>query len=270
MVVPLSRPKLLCNVLHNFWRQKCVEKKLCIIENGPAVGVCARYGLEPNLLLSASSGPSVALNVALNELTRMGEHSSWYCKIDDDDYYGAGYLSQIVESPPWADMVGKAMAWFSTAGGRLRLFEFRDPEIPTGPTLAARVAQCVEFRDVRPWGEDIAWFTDMRRAGARGHLTGRRWFCQRRWGWPHGHTWLSTDDQIRAMAWRERVYDAGDFDSQVVDGNVEPKLVPVPGPTGAPTMEELSVWQFHNRPTTNGSNSTGHATQVSEVEQCPF
>jgi hypothetical protein len=215
MVVPLSRPSDLGNVLHNFWRQKHPEKRLCIIENGLAIGVCARHGIEPNLLLAADSGPAEALNVALAELLRRGEHAAWWCKIDGDDYYGPGYLDEIAQAPAEADLIGKSRVWIKTVGGRLWLFPF---DVPAGGTLATRVAQAVDFDPNRCVGSDVQWVSRMLEAGARFWSSSERYYCFRRWGWPHSHTCRRSDSEMLRAAWDAEVFDAGPYDETVIDG----------------------------------------------------
>ena len=238
MVVPLSRPSQLTNVLHNFWRQRYEEKRLFIVESGAAIGVCARYGVEPTILVSRQTTIAEALNLAVDELTRRVEHQSWVCKIDDDDYYGPGYLSQIAGAPLWADVVGKSRVWMKTRGDRLRLFDYPTDEtgIITGPTIACRVGQCAEFPDVRPYGEDVGWLVAMRESGAKFHVTNQRYFCQRRWAWPHPHTWDATDKHALSLANRVHVYDAGQYDEDIVNGYAWPRLRLVQPET--PSIEE--------------------------------
>ena len=232
MVVPLHRPRDLRNVFLNFSRQDYPDRRLVIVENGAAVGECRRTGLIPDMLLSASSGPAEALNVALYEL-RKRDPSGWFFKVDADDYYGPRYLSEAMAVPAEANATGKGGFWLRTVVGRLWRFGFPEsqwasPEaIPQGPTLAARVADCLPFNDVRPWGEDIDWVARMLGSGARIWLTSRNGFCQLRS--PTGHTWVATDEAIRCLALETPCWDAGPWSAAVVDGAPPSRLVAVPG-----------------------------------------
>jgi hypothetical protein len=234
------------NVLHNFWRQRDVDKRLFIVESGEAIGTCERYGIRPNVLVSRQTTIAEALNIATKELTRRGEHCSWMCKIDDDDYYGPGYLAEIVGAPSSADVVGKSRVWVKTRGDRLRLFDYPTDETGsiTGPTIACRVGQCADFPDIRPYGEDVGWIVAMRNLGANFHINSERWFCQRRWSWPHPHTWTASDGQVRALAWSVPVFDAGNFNEDVVNGFKIPKLSAVEGHGRPPVLEEMLAYQL--------------------------
>ena len=216
-VVPLSRPGQLGNTLHNFWRQRNTGKRLCIVENGPAIGVCARHGVEPAMLLRSEPGVSRALNVALAELLRRSEHASWFVRFDDDDYYSSGYLDEIVGSPPWADFVGKPAIYVKTPGDRLVRYDYPIHNgAPAGGTIAARVAQCHEWDESRECGEDIEWAREAYRRGMRPWFPGPRGYCQRRWAWPHRHTWPMTEE-LRRRLHRIPIWDFGNYNERVVD-----------------------------------------------------
>src|SRR5690606_4134641 len=94
ILVPFARPERLENVQANFQRQSHEGKKLCIVENGPAIGACKVAGFEPDLLLTSDvAHPSAARNVGLDALADFGEDTH-VCCMDDDDFYGSFYQAE--------------------------------------------------------------------------------------------------------------------------------------------------------------------------------
>lgn len=119
-VVTLSRPKQLKQVVQQFESQDSFGKRLCIVENGDAIGACAAAGFVPDLLLTSNAHQSDARNVALRELRKKDAHVSF---MDDDDYYGPRYLSEHVSNAVSGRITGKIVHWvrFETIG-KLWLF----------------------------------------------------------------------------------------------------------------------------------------------------
>ena len=94
-IVPFSRPDMLENVKNNFVRQKFLDKKLIIVENGPAIGACKKYNFQPDILLTSDAHQSHAKNTAINELNKRG--GGFWTTLDDDDWYGKSlHFSEMI------------------------------------------------------------------------------------------------------------------------------------------------------------------------------
>jgi hypothetical protein len=120
IIVPFSRPDFLGNVRENFDRQTQEGKKLCIVENGDAVGHCKQVGFEPDMLLSSDAHPSSARNVGLAALRDLDAH---FCCMDDDDWYGHYYQQEHILAGARGRITGKVTHWVHFEGlGKLWLF----------------------------------------------------------------------------------------------------------------------------------------------------
>lgn len=206
VVVPLSRPAMLHNVLSNFLRQRYYNKRLILVENGPAVGVCAREGVCPDLLLRSESHQSFAKNAALEELRKTG---GFWTTFDDDDYYGPGYLEELVECSDKATIVGKLSHFMLTTEDTLRLYlspqESQLVSFVHGPTISAWAEDSIDFRNTGRWGEDNDWIHRMVLEGALVYATSHFNFVFQRG--THQHTWIISDAQI-TQTWFKAFGDA--------------------------------------------------------------
>ena len=219
-IVPFHRPSDLQNLSANFIQQTYQNKKLCVIENGSAIGVCKANGFNPDLLLTASSGPAEAINVALAELRKIDSSARGF-KIDADDEYRPEYLTEAMScaDKTGADIVGKGAYFMRMTSGNLWLLGFKENtwgKVPQGPTLSGIIGNCEDFPDVKPWGEDAYWCARMIDKGAKVWMSSRYNFCQHR-GQKESHTWQVTDEQIRNLAHGIPCWDIGTYSSDIVD-----------------------------------------------------
>lgn len=106
-------------VLKNFNKQTHVNKRLCIVENGEALGACKKYGVVPDLLLTSEKSPSVARNAAF---TVLRDFDAYFVMMDDDDIYGPEYLSEHAQHAKRGRIVGKRTHWVLFEGSCLALF----------------------------------------------------------------------------------------------------------------------------------------------------
>lgn len=119
VLVPFSRPDFLGNVQENFNRQAQEDSKLCLVENGDAVGYCKQVGFTPDLLLSSDAHPSKARNVGLAALRDLDAH---FCCMDDDDWYGPHYQQEHIAFAERGRITGKMTHWVRFEGVGLWLF----------------------------------------------------------------------------------------------------------------------------------------------------
>jgi glycosyltransferase involved in cell wall biosynthesis len=218
-VVPFSRPQFLQSVLDNFRRQTFKNKRLVIVENGPAVGTCKAQGVEPDILLTSSPGVAFARNEGLAEARRRG--GEYIAYTDDDDYYGPKYLEEIAQHAKPGRVVGKAAVYYQMTDGRMRFFshggELRKVHFIQGPTMSAWVSDAADFDNTATCGEDSIWEGAMRNKGCEIFATSRFNALLRRYINPNHHTWYITDRQMIQFL-PGLAYDVGEPDLDVVNG----------------------------------------------------
>jgi glycosyltransferase involved in cell wall biosynthesis len=106
VVVPLSRPSDLPNVLSNYARQTYPHKSLLLVLNGPALALELPAGFPGEAVRSArATTAGAAKNVALDLLRARGARH--VAVMDSDDYYGPGYLAEQANHMPFHPLVGK-------------------------------------------------------------------------------------------------------------------------------------------------------------------
>lgn len=156
-----------------------------------------------------------AMNEGLNYARRMGDKGDFFCKWDDDDYYGPDYLLTVADGfSRGADAVARAAHWYRARDGKLWFVDgpqrqFIDHKIVMrGPTLAGRL-DCADFVNVGPCGEDDRWIEDMLERGAKFWMTRAGSFCWMRYQDPkHRHS-LDRTDQTLLWAQEFPVLDTG-------------------------------------------------------------
>jgi len=228
VIVPLSRPKMLVNVIGNFERQSYPNKSLVIVQNGPGLGACQRLGFEPDVLIDIGKAhQSTAKNSALEYLRSRGE--SYFATFDDDDYYGPSYLEGIADGfNRGFDVVGKSAIFVRYSDGRMHYLEQEGDlcrvDLVNGPTISGAITADTPLFKEFIWGEDNDWVSMVRAMGAKIWASSRHGFCwMRHAAHEHNHTYRITDagleNMTRALG---PVYDCGMFDELVVNGVVEP------------------------------------------------
>jgi hypothetical protein len=194
VIVPFARSEMLGNVWRNFERQTTVAR-LCLVENGPAVGACARAGLVPDLLLTSEAHQATAKNTALEEIRKRG--GGLVALWDDDDWYAAGFLAELLDHRHLATVVGKRRHLIRMSSG-IYLFDQHTADAPStwlhGPTCLLRAEECVDFPRVTP-NDDGEWCRDMARAGATFYATSPWNYVYDRTGTQH--VWKASDVIVR-------------------------------------------------------------------------
>ncbi|WP_342744858.1 glycosyltransferase family protein [Isoptericola jiangsuensis] len=208
-LVSSNRPHQLRHVLATIGAQEGVEVQLALLTHGFDVVDEAelrleakRAGVDDLLLLTA--GTDVPLGACLNRLLEAAD-GDVVAKIDDDDLYGASYLSDQLYALDYSgvDVVGKQAHYMYLEAHDATLLRFAEREhrftdFVMGPTIVARrdVASAVRFGETSR-GEDTAFLRGVVDAGARIYSADRFNFVQVRSG-ASRHTWGVTETALLA------------------------------------------------------------------------
>lgn len=205
-VVSTNRPENLNNILLTHAAQTHNDRELVIVLHGfdPPADLTSQansLGIDDLTIVRASSEDT--LGTCLNRGIAAAS-GTVVAKMDDDDIYGANYLSDQLAALRYsnADLVGKQAHYLHLRGRNIVMCRFPEREhrytdLVMGPTL---MAQRDTFRHFtfsnRTLGED----TDLQRRlvadGARIYSADRFNFVQVRGD--HAHTWNVEDDLLLA------------------------------------------------------------------------
>jgi glycosyltransferase involved in cell wall biosynthesis len=225
VVVPCYREQQLHWVLDNFARQEYANKKLCIVENGEAIGGCYRLGLHADMVVTSREHVSHARNEGMYAV-RDRHDDGWVCMWDDDDWYASAYLTEIavlIEEDK-AEVYGKHRHFVAFPNNGLYLFNERNQnkyvEFVHGPTLTFRPEEAVLFH-VQREAEEIRWCADMRKLGARVWASSVHNMLYLRYTMGHQHAWNAEDGLVlMASKQNDYYYWLGDTDLDVITGKV--------------------------------------------------
>lgn len=234
LVCPFSRPECLDNVLANFHRQRYPADKLRLVlaANGRAAGTLPHWSGSHVMTVESDTGLAQPMNAGLRTVREYAAPGAWFCKFDDDDYYGPEYIADHIGAglSRGADIVGKQRIWVRPKRGGMWLFfgpADQWDEAPGfgvhGATITARVEGAPDFPIVSDWGEDTGWIEASRAKGARIWLTGEAGFAYLRGG-PnagngsanHNHAFDVEDDEILGLG--VPVYDCGPWNTSTING----------------------------------------------------
>jgi cellulose synthase/poly-beta-1,6-N-acetylglucosamine synthase-like glycosyltransferase len=198
VVVPLSRPQNIQNVLNNFNNQIYSDKKLVIVENGNAIGTCNKLNIKPDILLKSDKHQSIAKNTALNYLKQIAFNDYWV-NMDDDDWYGPDYLNEIYENISHGDVIGKHYHYVEFDSGFYLFNENNHNKLTTklhGATLCSNIFKAVEFPIVIQ-GEDHIWCEIMKNKGYLLYATSSKNYIYNRKNIETNHAWVATEVSAR-------------------------------------------------------------------------
>lgn len=222
VVVPCCREQQIRWVLDGFRRQEHPDKKLCIVENGEALGACERLGIVPHLIINSDAQVSRARNAGMYAIRERG--GGWISMWDDDDWYGPGYLSEMAEliESKRADIYGKHRHFVATPNRGLWLFNEKAQNKPSwhvhGPTLVFRAEEGVLFKEQKE-AEEIRWCHDMGKLGARVWAASIHHLLYLRYDGAHEHTWEADDDRVAfASVSNDYCYQLDSIDTRIVKG----------------------------------------------------
>lgn len=253
VIVPFSRPEHLVRVMGNFARQTFPGRRLLIVENGAALGSVPSH--TPCFVLSSAPHQSHAKNEALAFIKRHG--GGFFTTMDDDDWYGPGYLDELAGYAKSYDALGKQWHFVSLGeGGEPGDTELSQPKPQlllcnrlstntdnawfTGGTISGWSETALPF-PVTP-GEDLAWCEKMKRAGAKLRGLSQYHYLYRRSYAGAKHTWPATREAfVKSIQgygpWEFPATEAGEIDLQIVTGEKQPtnyrvlgqpRFIPVP------------------------------------------
>jgi spore maturation protein CgeB len=198
-LVSTNRPHQLDHVLRTVGAQVGVEVQLALLTQRLRA---KEAGVEDLVLLRADA--DVPLGACLNRLVDAAD-GDVVAKMDDDDLYGAQYLSDQLYAMDFsgAEVVGKQAHYMYLEARDATVLRFADREhrftdFVMGPTIVARcdVVRAVGFPSV-PKGEDSALLAGALDVGARIYSADRFNFVQVRSGGGK-HTWTVTDAELLA------------------------------------------------------------------------
>jgi spore maturation protein CgeB len=211
-LVSTNRPGQLDHVLATVGAQVGPDVELVLLTHGwglPAADIRARaaqHGLHDVVVLTADA--DVPLGECLNRLVAAAS-GDLVAKMDDDDLYGAHYLSDQAFALDYsgADVVGKQAHYLRLERSDATVLRFAEREhrftdFVMGPTLVTRrdVALGTPFEPV-PRGEDTAFLRAVVAAGGAVYAADRYNFVQVRRAGAGVHTWTVSDAEL--LAWGE-------------------------------------------------------------------
>jgi glycosyltransferase involved in cell wall biosynthesis len=182
VIAPVGSDRNIANLAESFRRQEYQEKGLIVVENGEGFGACAKYNFKPDAIIRSNPpNQAIAKNLGVTMVRQL--KGEFWATMDDDDYYGPKYLTELAFVAPKADIIGKQWNWVEFDDG---LWLFRGDshdEYSTdvqGPTIAAWTAVSVPFKEHLMICEDMQFCKDMVDAGARVYRSSSRFFCYNR------------------------------------------------------------------------------------------
>lgn len=248
VIAALSRPHRAMAVLEAYARQEyAAPTRLLIVESGSGVGsVDNRNGVPGLHVIRAGASSAEARNAGLDWLRDHG--AGPWAMMDDDDYYGPGYLTEQISglAHSGAAIVGKTWHYVMFPDGLYRVRSGReyclDPGPLTGGTLCGRSALGMP-RFERRYDDDIRWCMAAKDLGLRAWATGRNHYCYDR-SVDEPRTWEAGPHTARrALAGEGGECDYyGALPLSAVD---DPFLRParrVPAPTSRQILSEVSAW----------------------------
>lgn len=224
VIVPFSRPENAQRVVDNFARQIFPGKRLLVVLNGSAkdsVQASSIFLQAAAVLLTSDAHVGIAKNTALDEVRRRG--GGFTAVMDDDDWYGPHYLTEMVGYARTYDLVGKGRHFIAADGelwlcGRERRARAGDDWI-TGGTICCWAESAPRYSEWLRWGEDAALCKSASSSGMRLGTTDlyHYLYCRSSTG---KHTWPTSLEVLRASESAAGAIDLGPINYDVVSGHV--------------------------------------------------
>jgi spore maturation protein CgeB len=209
VVVPTNRPEMIDNVLANVARQVHPSLQLVLVLHGidrdPAAVAAAAKGAGIEDVTALAAPASLSLGACMN-LGVEASAGDYIAKMDDDNYYGAHYLSDLVRAFSYTDagVVGKWAHYVWLEGERAVLLRFaaaehRYNDKVQGGTLLIRadIARSVRFEDI-PRAVDTTFLARCEARGIRVYSADRFNFVSIRRSDTGSHTWRITHNELLA------------------------------------------------------------------------
>lgn len=207
VLVPTNRAGQIDQAIASVARQRYRPLELVLVLHGlevdPAAveGRARAAGIDQITILPAPATFSLGrcLNLALDHA-----HGEYLAKMDDDNFYGEDYLTDLIAAFSYTDagVVGK-LAHYTYLGSRnATLLRFGEEEhryvdLVQGGTIVVerRIARKVRFRDLSV-GEDTDFLRRCRQDGVHIYAADRFNFVNIRHKDPGQHTWRVSDDEL--------------------------------------------------------------------------
>lgn len=223
VIVPASRPEMVERVKRNFSCQLYGKKRLCVVENGRAIGAYSASGADK--ILQSEPHQSAAKNTGIASL-RKSHPGAYYVAMDDDDYYGPEYILEHVERAQRGRINGKLSAWVKFNDGLVYFGNNWNPGSPVksllGATIGCYLADAQEFPVIRA-AEENAFCAKAIESGCEVVTVGPRHFCASREGDVSSHTWQGSPEKVWRVSGWAGVRVVGDVRKAIVG---EPPLGP--------------------------------------------
>lgn len=211
-VVPTNRAHELDNVFANLGRQAHRDVELILVLHGLSVpdakARAADAGIENMQVIEADS--SLTLGACMN-LGVDAANGQFIAKMDDDNFYGEHYLTDLVAAFDYTDagITGKwaHYVWLRSMGAvlvRTPKAEHRYERLVQGGSIVLRadVARELRFGDHLPRGVDTDILNRAKAAGIRTYSADRFNYVSVRGADRHAHTWNIADTALMNRAGR--------------------------------------------------------------------
>lgn len=176
VVVPHSRPEHLRRAIENFERQRFPGKRLLIAANGAASD--DQHWINagcPRDWIQTREHQSIAKNEAIAFIKKQG--GGFFATMDDDDWYGPGYLDELAGYAKSYDALGKRRHFVSLGDDltdcapelllcNRRYADSEDAAWLTGGTISGWAETAVDYPMMKE-AEDLSWCDRMHAKGAR-------------------------------------------------------------------------------------------------------
>ena len=198
VIAATCRPGNVAHLLENFAKQSYQEKELLLILNNASFDIDAirtqTQALSNVCILQVEKRSTLGAYLNRGVEAASGEYIA---KMDDDDYYGERYLSDMMLAANFSDaeVLGKGTYFVYMESGNKMVLRERKAEhqyvsFVTGATLTSRreVLQRIPFSD-RTGGEDSHFLRKVVRAGCRIYSVDRFNYVCLRYENLGKHTW---------------------------------------------------------------------------------
>lgn len=206
-VLVTNRPEFLPAALDNIRRQDHPSVRLVLVTNSDAFdhAEVERRAAEFTDAVVIHMPPSATLGECLNAALAQSS-GEYFAKFDDDDWYGASYLSDLLLAFGYTDasIVGKRSCYTYLEGRdetvlRYEGHEFEWTSYVMGGTLLVRrsAARGIPFRSL-PHGTDTQFLKECTEAGLRVFAADRFNFLMHRRADVQSHTWRIAEQELLA------------------------------------------------------------------------
>ena len=206
-VVPTKRPEQLSNVMAFTGRQVHADLELVLVTHGFVADrsdlelLAERHGVQRYSVVPAD--PTLTLGACMN-LGIAAADGRYVAKMDDDNWYGPHYVSDLVRAFSWTDaqVVGKWAHYVHLLGSNATLLRFsgdehRYVELVQGGTIMAPRSVMLELpMENLPRRVDTTFLDKVRLHGGRVYSADRFNFISMRSPSGDGHTWSISDEDL--------------------------------------------------------------------------